>query len=185
MKAYKLEVLVLDFDNLGGEEIISVLEDTRYPNRCINPDVKSIVEKDVGDFDDDHPLNNKETSEKAYHELFDETQSDEMELGKAIGITKGKQEAADAACAWLDTIEIPDDLPVWHDLRKRQKAALRKAILGATSKELPKDIEMEKMVKQLREYANESRYHGFVGQGLGLDMIADSIFNLSFSKVKP
>jgi hypothetical protein len=47
---------------------------------------------------------------------------------------------------------------------------------------LPDDAETARAIKQLREYANTSRYHGFVGQGLGLDMIADHLSRLSAAK---
>lgn len=70
MKAYKLEVLVIDHDGIGGEEIRDVLENTRYPNRCISPDVKNIIEKDIGEWDDDHPLNLHSKQDQAYREIF-------------------------------------------------------------------------------------------------------------------
>jgi len=50
MKAYKLEILIIDLDKVGKDEIVSILENTKYPNWCISPDVKSIEEADIGDF---------------------------------------------------------------------------------------------------------------------------------------
>ena len=39
VKVHRVEVLIVDFDDLGAEEIGVVLENTRYPNRCISPSV--------------------------------------------------------------------------------------------------------------------------------------------------
>jgi hypothetical protein len=69
MKAVKVEILILDFDGLGEDEIISVIENTRYPNHCISPDVKSIESVEI-EWDDNHPLNMKSTCDDAYNELF-------------------------------------------------------------------------------------------------------------------
>lgn len=56
-KAYKLEVLIVDHDELGAEEIAKVIEEQKYPNWCIYPYVIRSHEKDIGEWDDDHPLN--------------------------------------------------------------------------------------------------------------------------------
>jgi hypothetical protein len=56
-KAFRLEVLIIDHDHIGRDEIISALENARYPNRCISPDVMSVEERDIGEWTDDHPLN--------------------------------------------------------------------------------------------------------------------------------
>ena len=70
MKAYKVEILVVDHDELGGEEIKEVLENTRYPNHCVAPTVMSIVEKDIGEWEDNHPLNKLDTMLVEYKRLF-------------------------------------------------------------------------------------------------------------------
>jgi len=70
MKAYKVEILIIDFDDLGSEEIESLVENARYPNHCINPSVKSIEERDIGEWDDNHPLNKMTTSDAEYERLF-------------------------------------------------------------------------------------------------------------------
>lgn len=57
MKAHLVTVLIVDHDELGADEIISVIEHTRYPNRCIMPMVKDVHTADIGDWHDDHPLN--------------------------------------------------------------------------------------------------------------------------------
>lgn len=53
MKAYKLELLVIDFENMGEEEIRDCIEHTKY----VNPTVIRMVEKEIGEWSDEHPLN--------------------------------------------------------------------------------------------------------------------------------
>jgi len=71
MKAYKVEVLVIDFDGLGAKGIISEMENVRYPNDCMFHSVKSIVEKDIGEWNDEHPLNNRATCDTEYRRIFE------------------------------------------------------------------------------------------------------------------
>jgi hypothetical protein len=70
LKAYKLEVLILDHDEVGAKDIVEILENTSFPNHCINPQVKSITEADIGELTDDHPLNKRDTMEAEYRRLF-------------------------------------------------------------------------------------------------------------------
>ncbi len=65
MKAYKLEVLVIDFENYGEEDIKTIIERAKY----VNADVKSIKSADIGEWSDDHKLNMKVTCEQAYKDL--------------------------------------------------------------------------------------------------------------------
>lgn len=60
MKVHLVQVMVIDFDDLGHEEVCNVIEDTRYPNDCINPEVISTTTVDIGEWSDDHPLNKKD-----------------------------------------------------------------------------------------------------------------------------
>jgi hypothetical protein len=74
MKAYKLEILVIDFDevakNNDKKAIGEYIENARYPNCCIYPHVISIQEAEIGDWIDSHPLNqgglNKEKADKYF-----------------------------------------------------------------------------------------------------------------------
>lgn len=75
MKAMKVEILILDFDGLGEEGVKSAIENSRYPNHCISPEVKNITSASV-DWNDDHPLNKIETSDRAYIDLFSESQEE-------------------------------------------------------------------------------------------------------------
>lgn len=70
MKVYKLEVLIIDFDELGEKEIKTVLENQHYPNWCIHPQVKDVKVVDIGEWTDGHPLNNKLTKDAEYQRLF-------------------------------------------------------------------------------------------------------------------
>ena len=70
MKAYKVELLVVDHDDMGAEGIEIELGNTEFANHCMHPRVMKVVEKDIGEWDDDHPLNSYDTMEKEYKKLF-------------------------------------------------------------------------------------------------------------------
>lgn len=57
MKAYKIELLVIDFDDLGIMLIKEELENTRYGNDCISPEIINFQGVDIGEWHDEHPLN--------------------------------------------------------------------------------------------------------------------------------
>jgi hypothetical protein len=66
MKAYKFELLVLDHENIGIDEMKETIEATRY----VYPKVMDIQEADIGEWDDKHPLNKKNTVKQEYDRLF-------------------------------------------------------------------------------------------------------------------
>ena len=66
MDVYKIEVIVIDHDELGPEEIKKAIEDTKYPNWCISPIVLSTTCKTI---DDEELDSNSITVEKS-NELF-------------------------------------------------------------------------------------------------------------------
>lgn len=70
MKAYKVELLIIDHDEMGGDGIKDVIENVKYPNYCIAPEVKQINCVDIGEWNDDHPLNSYATSDDEYKRLF-------------------------------------------------------------------------------------------------------------------
>lgn len=70
MKAYKVEILVIDHDELDEDGIKTTLENTRYPNHCMHPYVKKITSADIGEWDDSHPLNQYATMDEEYDRLF-------------------------------------------------------------------------------------------------------------------
>ena len=70
MKAHKVTLFIIDFDECGADEIKVIIENQKYPNHCINPDVKNIETVDVGQWYDEHPLNKMDTCEAEYKRLF-------------------------------------------------------------------------------------------------------------------
>lgn len=70
MKAYKVEILIIDHDKLGEKEIVDTIENTNYPNHCIYPQVVSIIDKDIGEWDDNHILNSETKWHDEYKKLF-------------------------------------------------------------------------------------------------------------------
>lgn len=75
MKAYTVSLLIVDHDALGRDEIKTVLENTRYPNHCILPQVFKVQEMDIGEWTDDHPLNFSQTDIKKWLEQNGPNQS--------------------------------------------------------------------------------------------------------------
>lgn len=70
MKAYKIELLVIDFEDLGEKSLREEILNARYPNDCVTPIVKSIVERDIGKWSDEHPLNKRDTCDLEYKRIF-------------------------------------------------------------------------------------------------------------------
>lgn len=70
MKLIQMTVTVIDFDGLGAEEVASTIENQKYPNWCISPKIHEIKEHDIGDWSDDHPLNQNSTCEEAYKNII-------------------------------------------------------------------------------------------------------------------
>jgi hypothetical protein len=60
---------VIDLDGLGEDGVIDAIENARYPNRCIRPDVQRIESREI-EWSDDHPLNRTVTQGAAYRALF-------------------------------------------------------------------------------------------------------------------
>jgi hypothetical protein len=68
MKAYLAEVLVIGFDNIGQEDVKFHLGNCKY----INSNVISMREADIGEWKDEHPLNNTSTMLSAARLYFPE-----------------------------------------------------------------------------------------------------------------
>lgn len=68
MKVYKVELMIIDHDGVG-DEIKDIIENQKYPNHCISPEVIKILSADIGDWDDDHPLNKKDKWKSYYESL--------------------------------------------------------------------------------------------------------------------
>lgn len=70
MKVYKITLMVIDDDEVGGSAITSVIQNAHYPNRCISPSVVEIEERDIGEWSDDHPLNKHARWRAEFNRLF-------------------------------------------------------------------------------------------------------------------
>ena len=70
MLIHKVILSILDHDGLGAEEVKDVLENTKYPNYCIAPQVEEIQSVDIGDWTDDHPMNQSRSGE-VFKEMFE------------------------------------------------------------------------------------------------------------------
>lgn len=68
MKAYKIEILAIDFDELGKELTIEEIENANFPNDCVSLKILNTKEYDIGEWneDDSHPLNKKTTNVEEY-----------------------------------------------------------------------------------------------------------------------
>jgi len=69
VKVYKVELLIVDHDQCGADEIQTVIENQRYPNRCISPSVMDIEEREV-EWSDNCPLNLISQTRAEYERLF-------------------------------------------------------------------------------------------------------------------
>lgn len=68
-KVHRAVLLIVDTDDIGESGIRDVIPNTRYPNRCIAPEVMNVETREVA-WDDHHPLNSKRTQREAFDELF-------------------------------------------------------------------------------------------------------------------
>ena len=66
MKAYMAQVLIIDHDEVGADGIKTVIENARYPNRCIMPRVVRTDEAEIGEWYDQHPLNFEDADLRPY-----------------------------------------------------------------------------------------------------------------------
>ena len=62
--------IIIDHDAVGKKGIKDVIENAHYPNRCIDPRVMDIQERDIGEWSDDHPLNITATFHSVFNLLF-------------------------------------------------------------------------------------------------------------------
>lgn len=62
MKAYRIVTYVIDHEDIGREELLYHVTDCKY----LQIDTGAIDEIDIGEWDDDHPLNHRDTDIEAY-----------------------------------------------------------------------------------------------------------------------
>lgn len=72
MKVFKIELMVVDFDDLGAEKVKEVLENTNYPNHCLDPRVKACESRDIemGSWGEDSMLIDVDEASDEYDRLF-------------------------------------------------------------------------------------------------------------------
>lgn len=70
MKAYKLELIVVDYDDFGEDEIVSTIEDSCENWGGIVVMVTKVASAEIGEWSDDHPLNHKHTAAEYIKEKF-------------------------------------------------------------------------------------------------------------------
>lgn len=61
-QVHRIVLSVVDLDEVGVEDIKDVIENQKYPNYCIHPEVVSIESANIGEWDDHHPLNRRDTA---------------------------------------------------------------------------------------------------------------------------
>ena len=70
MKIHRIVLYVVDFDGLGAEGVKQELENTRFANDCISPDIAEVQTRDIGEWSDAHPLNHRATAQATREALF-------------------------------------------------------------------------------------------------------------------
>ena len=67
-----LTIMIIDTDDVGSE-VGEIIENARYPNRCIAPHVMAIETREVDWNHGDHPINMYDTSAAEFERLFAES----------------------------------------------------------------------------------------------------------------
>ena len=70
MEIHRIVLYVVDFDGLGAEGVKQELENTRFANDCISPDIAEVQTRDIGEWSDAHPLNHRATAQATREALF-------------------------------------------------------------------------------------------------------------------
>ena len=66
MKAYKMELLVLDFQDSEEDDVKYLIESNKY----LTINILSTKSKQIDDWDDDNPLNNTDTQKDEIDRIF-------------------------------------------------------------------------------------------------------------------
>ena len=67
-KVYKVVLSIVDHEDMSEESVIHLLENVRY----LYPNIISLESREIEDWDDDHPLNKKDTHTQELERLFKE-----------------------------------------------------------------------------------------------------------------
>lgn len=66
-----MTLMFIDFDNVGMAGAKQLIEEAELPNHIHPGNVTSIEERDIGEWHDDHPLNDRKTRAAAFQLLFE------------------------------------------------------------------------------------------------------------------
>lgn len=81
MKSYKIEIIVNDYDDIGVDEIKTIIEDH---SKYIAPMVLDVKEMEVGEWSDDHPLNSRKFAKSYVDKVFPNEYRQEYEKLRTI-----------------------------------------------------------------------------------------------------
>lgn len=70
MKVYQITLQAFDFYDYGAEEVKNILEEALHNISNVTINVRSMEEREIGVWTDDHPLNRRETKEWEWRRLF-------------------------------------------------------------------------------------------------------------------
>lgn len=123
VRVFKIELFIVDHDKVGADGIKEVIENQKFPNRCISPHVVRTESHEV-QWNDDHPLNGRDTWRAAYEAMFHEAPMSTMGrqlqiLNEHGNVVHAKRQLQDAANRY------PNGDPVYA--RELEERALRYA----------------------------------------------------------
>jgi hypothetical protein len=84
MKAYKVELLIIDDGDLGADAIKSVIQTTRFASN-VKARVMSVGERELGNIDQNHPLRVPTTEQREFEQTFIGSVDFRSELLRAAG----------------------------------------------------------------------------------------------------
>ena len=67
-KVYKVVLSIVDHEDMSEESVIHLLENVRY----LYPNIISLESQEIEGWDDEHPLNKKDTYIQEFERLFKE-----------------------------------------------------------------------------------------------------------------
>ena len=70
MQVHKITLYVIDFESMWPQSVAETIENQKYPNYCIRPSVIGTESADIGEWSDDHPLNNSDLWQAEIQRLF-------------------------------------------------------------------------------------------------------------------
>jgi predicted protein tyrosine phosphatase len=146
MKAYKVELLVLDFEDIGvTKETFN--EDFEY----VSSRVMSIQSKDIGEWEDSNPLNRGDV--EFYNKLFETELADKQLIEKVAEILFKEEE--------IDCLDIYDNLEALFinerpEVRKKHLEWQKNEELRAKEQEvLELGIRLSKAQRELEEIKSQ------------------------------